>query len=213
MKLPFLALALALVACHSDSKEDLIADADVDNDKVDTQDLVVDGTNYRLDTSADPVLVFTAWGMMNQEQYGTWSEYDVQAGRTGDGLDSLMVSFTINTGSVDTGNNQMTSHLKTDDFFDVAAHPTGSFTSSSISDNGDGTFSGSGDMTLRGTTKELTYTATIAEANDVIHSTATIEFSRWDFGLYPSDATGPGDDGVGDKVVVEYDVKLEIEES
>jgi polyisoprenoid-binding protein YceI len=79
--------------------------------------------------------------------------------------------------------------------------------------SGHGTFAVSGDMTLRGTTKELTYTATIDEANDVIHSTATIEFSRWDFGLYPSDATGPGDDGVGDTVVVDYDVKLKLEES
>jgi polyisoprenoid-binding protein YceI len=213
MKLPFLALALALVACHSDSKEDLIADANVDNDKVDTDVLVPGGTNYRLDTSADPVLVFTAWGMMNQEQYGTWTEYEVQAGRADDGIAALLVSFTFNTDSVDTGNNLMTSHLKSDDFFDVANHPTGSFTSNSISDNGDGTFAVAGEMTLRGTTKALTYTATIDEANDVIHTTATIEFSRWDFGLYPADATGPGDDGVGDNVVVEYDVKLELEES
>jgi len=213
MKRCFWAITLTLVACHSDSKEELITNVDVDNDKVKTDALPLDGAAYRLDTSADPVLLFTAWGMMNQEQYGTWSEYDVQAGRSDDLLSSLMVSFTINTESVETGNNQMTSHLKTNDFFDVAAHPTGSFTSSSVSENGDGTYVVSGEMTLRGTTKELTYLATIEEAGEVIHSTATIEFSRWDFGLYPSDAIGPGDDGVGDKVVVEYDVKLKLEES
>jgi polyisoprenoid-binding protein YceI len=63
-------------------------------------------------------------------------------------------------------------------------------------------------MTLRGTTKTITFEATISEDGDSLASTATIEFSRWKFGIIADGASEAEADGVGDKVVVEYDVTL-----
>jgi polyisoprenoid-binding protein YceI len=197
-------LLISLVGCHSASQDELAGE---NVDKADLGDEAPLGAEvWELDTEADPVLGFTAWGAFNSEQYGVWTTYNVRVTR--DDAGEYDIDFLCEMDSVETGANALTKHLKTDDFFDVDNHPEGSFASTSVVDNDDDTWTVKGDMTLRGTTKTITFEATISEDGDSLASTATIEFSRWKFGIIADGASEAEADGVGDKVVVEYDVTL-----
>jgi polyisoprenoid-binding protein YceI len=161
---------------------------------------------WELDPDRDPVLGFTAWGMFDLEQVGVWSRYNVRIAERGEGPVSYDIRFTADNDSIETGIGQLDDHIRTDDFLDVPNHETATFSSTGLTSGDDG-WSVGGDMTLRGTTKPITFTADI-EPGDAIHTTATIEFSRWDFGLYAADVDEPGGDNAQDRVVVTYDVWL-----
>lgn len=199
-------LWIVLWGCSSASIEEL------NNTDVDTIDFGDDAAAgdavYELDTAADPDLTFTGYGTGGGPQNGTWSAYNVRVVQTGEAVTDLTVDVVVDMASVETGSNMLTRHLKTDDFFDVDTHPEGRFASTAITENEDGSFSVTGDLTLRGTTKSVTWTAQISTTEDTITSSAETTFSRWDFGLYPDSASGPGGDGVGDTVDLRYAVAL-----
>lgn len=65
------------------------------------------------------------------------------------------VNATIDVASVDTGEAPRDTHLKTDAFFDVAKFPTATFTSTSVTRNGN-KLTVSGNFTLHGVTKPIT---------------------------------------------------------
>jgi polyisoprenoid-binding protein YceI len=66
------------------------------------------------------------------------------------------MDLTVYTGSVDMKNAENDQLLKSGDFFDVEHFPTMHFVSASTATNPDGTFSMTGDMTIRGVTKRMT---------------------------------------------------------
>ena len=65
------------------------------------------------------------------------------------------ISVEIKTASVDTGNEQRDTHLKSPDFFDSAAHPLMTFTSSDIRPVGGDSYVAKGPLTIRGVTEEI----------------------------------------------------------
>lgn len=67
--------------------------------------------------------------------------------------------ITIDTTSVDTGNEKLETHLKSDDFFNVAKFPTMTFKGSNFTFDGDKLKSVGGDLTLLGVTKPVVLTA------------------------------------------------------
>lgn len=74
------------------------------------------------------------------------------------------VSITIDTSSLTTDTPDLTKHLKTPDFFDVAKYPEAKFESTEIKLGGDkgATHTVTGNLTLHGITKSITFPATIA---------------------------------------------------
>jgi polyisoprenoid-binding protein YceI len=74
----------------------------------------------------------------------------------GDDLAATSVTIEAEMGSANTGNPGRDGHLQGEDFFDAANHPTMSFRSTSIADQGDNKFALTGDLTIRGTTKPVT---------------------------------------------------------
>jgi polyisoprenoid-binding protein YceI len=67
------------------------------------------------------------------------------------------VEFTIKTASVNTGNSDRDSHLRTPDFFDAAKNPEITFKSTSIvATKKKDVFDVTGDLTMRGVTKHVT---------------------------------------------------------
>jgi polyisoprenoid-binding protein YceI len=67
-----------------------------------------------------------------------------------------IVRITVQTASIDTGNDTRDNELRTDDFFDVAKYPTMTFVSRAISVGGPNLLEVSGDFSLHGTTKSIT---------------------------------------------------------
>lgn len=205
-----LALALLTVGCASDTVEEL-----VDNNDVEDLDLFEepgDGVVYDLDVSANPELIFTGYGVGNSEQHGTWLRYDARAVKDGDALTDLDIVVLVEMDSVETGSGQLTSHLKTADFFDVANHPEAEFHAIDVVHVSGDNYRVNGTLTMRGTTKDVSWETVITEENGVIHTTAHIEFSRWDWRLYPESATEAGDGLASDEVLLDYDVTLVLTE-
>lgn len=69
------------------------------------------------------------------------------------------VDLTIDLGSVSTGVAPLDTHLKSKDFFNVAAHPIAKFTSDKVVFNGDKVASVLGTLVLNGASKPVTLTA------------------------------------------------------
>lgn len=99
------------------------------------------------------------------------------------------VEFTIQAASIDTGNKNRDEHLRTPDFFDVASHPTITFKSTSIKQKSKDTFDVTGDLTMRGVTKQVTLPVTHlgfgkdARGNDISAFEIETTVNRKDYGI------------------------------
>jgi polyisoprenoid-binding protein YceI len=116
-------------------------------------------------------------------------------------VDNGKVSVDIDTSSITVDPAQLNGHLKSPDFFDVAKFPKATFVSTSIKDGGEkgATHTVTGNLTLHGVTKSVSFPATIAVAGDTVNATAEFSINRKDFGLvYP----GKPDDLIRDDVVI-----------
>ncbi len=71
------------------------------------------------------------------------------------------VNVTIDAGSVDTRDENRDNHLRTNDFFDVANHPTWNFVSTAIKAEGPTEWKVEGDLSIRGVTRTVTLDATL----------------------------------------------------
>jgi polyisoprenoid-binding protein YceI len=65
------------------------------------------------------------------------------------------VELTVKTASLDTRMGKRDDHLRSPDFFNAAQFPTATFKSTKLEKAGDGSWSLSGDLTVRGVTKPV----------------------------------------------------------
>ena len=117
------------------------------------------------------------------------------------------VSIDIDTGSVVTDEDQLTGHLKTADFFDVAKFPKATFTSTKIeASTGSGaTHTVTGNFELHGVKKSITFPATIQVTPDNAAVSAEFAINRRDFGIIYA---GKADDLIRDGVVIKLTLKV-----
>jgi len=66
------------------------------------------------------------------------------------------VEFTVKVSSIDTNEPKRDAHLRSADFFDAEKHPEIRFVGKKIAPAGDGKYDVTGDLTMRGVTKEVT---------------------------------------------------------
>ena len=116
-----------------------------------------------------------------------------------------VVSVNIDTASVTTDDDQLTGHLKTPDFFDVAKYPKATFVSTKIepATAAGATHTITGNFDLHGVKKSISFPATIQVAADSVSVNAEFSINRKDFSLnYP----GKADDLIRDGVVIKLNV-------
>ena len=133
----------------------------------------------------------------------------VESGK--DDFTDAKVTFEADVASIDTKNEQRNGHLKSPDFFDAANHPKITFTSKSLVKKSSDEYELMGDLTIRGTTKQVkldvTYNGTVkgfGGSFDVAAFELTGKINRQDFGLKWNALTETGG------VVVSDEVKIEI---
>lgn len=78
------------------------------------------------------------------------------------GGDEPRLEGVVDLASATTDDGQRDGHLASPDFFDVQRYPQATFRSTSIEQPGDGTVRVAGDLTLKGVTKEIELTGTVA---------------------------------------------------
>jgi polyisoprenoid-binding protein YceI len=124
------------------------------------------------------------------------------------------IDVTVDVTSVDTRQEMRDNHLRSPDFFDVANHPTMHFVSKRIEGDVTGTFKVIGDLTIRGTTKQVTLDVTFEGrakdpwGNDRAGFSATGKINRRDFGLNWNQALEAGGVVVSDEVKMTLDVEI-----
>ena len=111
------------------------------------------------------------------------------------------VNITIKTASITADDPDLTKHLKTADFFDVAKIPEASFVSTAIKAGGEkgASHTVTGNLTMHGVTKSITFPATINVTPDAATVDATFSINRKEFGI---SCPGPSDNAIRDNVVL-----------
>jgi polyisoprenoid-binding protein YceI len=125
------------------------------------------------------------------------------------------VEITIQAASLNTREPQRDEHLRSPDFFDVAKYPTLTFTSKRIEALGAEDFKLTGDLTIHGVTKEVTFdvegpTPSVKDPWGNIRAgvTASAKINRKDFGLVWNAVTEAGGVVVGDEVKITIEAEL-----
>ena len=121
-------------------------------------------------------------------------------------IEKSRVSITIDASSLDTDTPDLTTHLKTADFFDVAKYPEAKFESTEIKPGGEkgASHTVTGNLTLHGVTRSVSFPATITVSPGVINVESSFAINRKDFGInYP----GKTNDFIRDDVALTLHVK------
>jgi len=125
------------------------------------------------------------------------------------------VQATIDVNSVDTRVEARDKDLRSPNFFDVAKYPTMEFKSTKIVSVGEGKLRVTGDLTIHGTTHQVTLdvdglTPVTADpwGNQRRGLSGTTSINRQEFGLRWNNRIPTGEAVVGDTVKIQIDVEL-----
>jgi polyisoprenoid-binding protein YceI len=146
-------------------------------------------------------------------------EYD------GKDVTKARISATIDVNSIDTHVERRDTHLKSDDFLDAVNHPTMTFVSTSITPAGSGKYHMTGELTIRGVTKSVTFEleapsepileppqgpqrAGLASRAIRVGAAASGKINRKDFGVKWHQVMDNGGLSVSDEVLIQLDVEL-----
>jgi len=99
-----------------------------------------------------------------------------------DGKSLKSVSVEIETASLFTEFDMLTTHLKSPDFFEVRRFPTAKFESTKI-DGGAGSGQITGKLTLHGVTKEISFPAKVEVTDAGVKLTSEFTINRLDYGI------------------------------
>ena len=91
---------------------------------------------------------------------GSFGKFEGKVVFDADKAEASSVEVTVQADSVDTRNDGRDKHLKSEDFFNTAKYPTLSFKSTKVEKKAADTYEVTGDFTLLGVTKPLTFTMT-----------------------------------------------------
>ena len=127
--------------------------------------------------------------------------------------------ITIDAGSINTRVARRDAHLKSPDFLDVPNHPHLVFRSKKVEKAGAGKLRMTGDLTIRGVTREVVLeiegpTAGIRDlqGNTRVGGSASTKINRNDFGLTWNKAIEAGGVVVGNEVEIIIDIEI-VQES
>ncbi len=162
----------------------------------------IDPTHSEVSFKVKHLVVSTVTGHFNQ--------FDATIESATEDFSDAKVTFEADVNSISTKNEQRDGHLKSADFFDAAKHPKMSFASTSVKKISDYELQVTGNLTLRGVSREITlsvlYNGTVAGFNgtQVAGFEIRTKLNRFDFGLQWSALTEAGG------MVVSNEVRIEI---
>ncbi len=181
------ATLLTLTACATDPGKGKVA-AEVE--EVPTEQVTTPaapaGKELAVDTSKSSIKALGA--KVTAQHPIIWHSWNGSV--TVDGNTLTGVSFSADMASLEADHEDLTAHLKNEDFFEVEKFPKATFKSASITEGsdaeGDWTHTVAGDFTIRGVTKRLTFPAKISVTDGEVTANTEFVMNRKDFGItYP----------------------------
>lgn len=167
---------------------------------------------YKIDTSHSEV-GFKVRHMTIAWVKGSFREFSGTFNLPDQGFEGASVEAVVKVASVDTGNERRDNHLRSGDFFDVETYADMTFKSKAVTDISGDSFKVVGDLTLRGTTKEVVLDVELAGkvkdpwGNERAAFTATTTINRQDFGVKWSQVLEAGGLVVSDEVHITLEVE------
>jgi len=161
------------------------------------------GQKYSI-TSQNSRIEFTGSQVAGSHS-GAFEKFSGEINYTGN-PETSRVNVDIDTGSLKADDPKLTEHLKTPDFFDVAKYPKAMFVSTAIRPGGDkgASHTVTGNLTMHGVTKSVTFPATIAATADTVNVDANFAINRKDFGITYA---GPTNNLIRDDVVLTLKIR------
>jgi len=154
--------------------------------------------------AAHSKLGFTVTHMMVSDVEGTFKNFSATITASKDDFSDATIDMSADIASISTNNDQRDTHLKSPDFFDAAKFPKMTFKSTAVKLSGDKTYKVTGNLTLRGVTKPVTF-------NAVLRGTYTNQAKKTVAGFKISGTINRKDFGVGSNfgnAMVSEDVTL-----
>jgi polyisoprenoid-binding protein YceI len=197
---------IAIVGCSNPADD--VAKAEVSEATEETPNAATTTTSPANATtfviSADSTVDFLGSKAVGGEQPGGFKKFvgqlnvvDGQLAAEGSKIVIDMDSTWTNAG------DRLTNHLKNGDFFDVPNFPTSTFAVSSVEADGDGQ-KVTGNLTLHGVTKSISFPAAIQVSDDNVSLRAEFAINRFDFDI---EFPGQADNLIRKEVVMKLDVK------
>lgn len=137
-----------------------------------------------------------------------------QATIDGEDFTNSTISVNIDAGSISTNNTDRDNHLKSGDFFEVEKYPKITFVSTSFKKAGDDEFKLAGNLTMKGTTREIELDVEFGGfmkdpyGNEKAGFSVNGKINRKDFGLNWNAALEAGGVMVGDEVKISGEVQF-----
>ena len=120
--------------------------------------LAAAGSAFATEWEIDPnhsTVGFTVKHMLVQTVRGQFTNYETKLIFDPAHPDKFEAEATIDAASVTTNNEKRDNHLRSPDFFDVANHPTITYRARKVDVLGNNHYRVTGDLTIRGITREL----------------------------------------------------------
>lgn len=163
---------------------------------------------------AHSTIDFTVKHMMISKVKGSFQNFEVELEADPQDLTDANISFIIDASSISTKNDDRDNHLRSADFLDVEQYPKITFVSKSVTKAGNNEYNVTGDLTIRGVTKEETFKVTFEGiSKNPMSGAETAGFSaegtvkRSNYGLTWNAALETGGVLVGDEI--KFTVELE----
>jgi polyisoprenoid-binding protein YceI len=203
-------LALAPMGCANPADDTVDAEvgeaSGVSDDAVDTAgDEAAMGESMQYTVTEDSKVEWTGSKVTGSHD-GTFEDVSGTITVMGGTPEGSKVDVTIDTTTVTSDNDDLTEHLKSADFFDVEQYPEARFVSTSIEPGDDGMYRVTGDLTLHGVTKQITFPADIEVTDSGASASAEFDIRRFDWNI---NYKGKADDLIRDEVVLRLDLRAE----
>lgn len=113
-------------------------------------------TTWQVDPSHSKVS-FSVSHLVISEVDGNFKTFQGSLTTKKDDFSNANISFSVDINSIDTDNEQRDGHLKSEDFFYTEKYPKMEFSSTSFTKKKDGNYKLTGNLSLRGVTKKITF--------------------------------------------------------
>jgi polyisoprenoid-binding protein YceI len=194
MRVMMLALPLMFTACTSD-----VGKGKTKAKVAEAKEAVTEAKGKRLDIDVSKSTISALGAKVTGKHLLAFKTWKGTVTVAGDNLTGLEFRLTVSSLSTDSG--KLDKHLKSPDFFDVGQHPDATFetTSVTVKAAGKATHEVTGNLSIRGKSKQVTFPATVKVSGKSVAADAEFVINRQDFGVsYP----GRADDLIQDNVLL-----------
>jgi polyisoprenoid-binding protein YceI len=158
--------------------------------------------------SIDPATSKVEWtgAKITAHHDGNFTSFKGTITVPGGKAETAKIHLDVDTPSLTTQPDKLAGHLKSPDFFDVEKFPKATFDSSTIAAGGanGATHTITGNLTLHGVTKSVTFPATVTVSKDKVSAKAEFSIMRKDWNLvYP----GMPNDLIKDDVAIHLTIE------